>query len=281
MTLRSQTVALAILFAAFAIVFLLVGDAGVSTSVYLPEPTLTYTPTSTPTPTPLPEPVAANWTEMQAGQWYYQGPQEVNARINYTAIALEDFVTRTNLTPPPDDSAYPLIDVLGQMRDNLQKQATDAGLSVGEDAFSGPVIEVIANVPVTLLHLRLQAQDRPSGEPFPGLDLVEAFVERQDGRVTFVQYILQGEPDLLVYRDFRAWLVEHMDRLTGAADEAAQGEEGAAASATPAATPAAETSEESEAPAGETTVTPEAAAVSATPVAESTPVSTPEPASGD
>ncbi|GIV81178.1 MAG: hypothetical protein KatS3mg051_0532 [Anaerolineae bacterium] len=250
-------------------IFLLVGDAGVSTGVYLPEPTLTYTPTSTPTPTPLPDPVAANWTEMQAGQWYYQGPQEVNARINYTAIALEDFVTRTNLTPPPDDSAYPLVDVLGQMRDNLQKQATDAGLTIGEDAFNGPVIEVIANVPVTLLHLRLQAQDRPSGEPFPGLDLVEAFVERQDGRVTFVQYILQGEPDLLVYRDFRAWLVEHMDRLTGAAE----GE-------TSTATPAAETPEEGASPA-EATVTPEAPAASATPVAESTPVTTPEPESGD
>ncbi|GAB4433108.1 MAG: hypothetical protein Kow00106_26360 [Anaerolineae bacterium] len=263
MTLRSQTVALAILFVAFAVIFLLVGDAGVSTGVYLPEPTLTYTPTSTPTPTPLPDPVAANWTEMQAGQWYYQGPQEVNARINYTAIALDDFVTRTNLTPPPDDAAYPLVEVLGQMRDNLEAQASEAGLTVGEEAFTGPVIEVIANVPVTMLHLRLAAQDRPSGEPFPGLDLVEAFVERQDGRVTFIQYILQGEPDPLVYRDFRAWLVEQMDRLTGAADESA-GEEGA--------------TEPGETPT-EVTPTAEAPAEGETP-AEATPVATPEPGAG-
>jgi len=276
MTLRSQTVALAILFAAFVIIFLLVGDAGVSTGVFLPEPTLTYTPTPSPTPTPLPDPAAANWTEAQPNQWVYQGPAEVvNARINYTAIALDEFVTRTNLTPPPDDSAYPLIDVLGQMRDNLQKQATDAGLTVGEDAFSGPVIEVIANVPVTLLHLRLQAQDRPSGEPFPGLDLVEAFVERQDGRVTFVQYVLQGEPDILVYRDFRAWLAEHIDDLTGAADQA-ESEEGAAE----------ETPAEGEADA-EATATPEAPAESETPVptetlpaAENTPEATPEASTG-
>ncbi len=279
MTLRSQTVALVILFAAFAIIFLLVGDAGVSTSVYLPEPTLTYTPTSSPTPTPLPEPVAANWTEMQAGQWYYQGPQEVNARINYTAIALEDFITRINLTPPPEDSAYPLIDVLQQMRDNLQKQATDAGLSVGEDAFTGPVIEVVANVPVTLLHLRLQAQDRPSGEPFPGLDLVEAFVERQDGRVTFIQYILQGEPDLIVYRDFRAWLAEHMDELTGAAAQT-EGEESAPQEA--------ETPAEAAAPAEGETPTPAAVEDAETPVTEDTPTpaqsvpaATPTPVAGD
>lgn len=236
MTLRSQTVALAILFAAFVIIFLLVGDAGVSTGVFLPEPTLTYTPTPSPTPTPLPDPAAANWTEAQPGQWVYQGPAEVvNARINYTAIALDEFVMRTNLTPPADDSAYPLIEVLGQMRDNLEAQATEAGLTVGEEAFVGPVIEVIADVPVTMLHLRLPGQDRASGQRFPGLDLVEAFVERQDGRVTFIQYVLQGEPDILVYRDFRAWLAEHMDNLTGATEEtgAAEPDETPTADETP------------------------------------------------
>lgn len=257
MTLRSQTVALAILFAAFAVIFLLVGNAGVSTGVFLPEPTLTYTPTSTPTPTPLPDPNAGNWAETAPGQWTYQGSDEILARINYTAIALDEFVTSTNLTAPPTDAAYPLIDVLGQMRDHLQAQATEAGLTVGEDAFTGPVIEVIANVPVTMLHLRLHAQDRPSGQPFAGLDLVEAFVERQDGRVTFIQYVLQGEPNLIVYRDFRAWLAEHMDKLTGA-DETTEGESGA--------------------PAEGVTPTP---AETATPAPEETPTATPEPGAED
>jgi len=206
MTLRSQTAALAVLFVALAVIFLLVGDAGVSTGVFLPEPTLTYTPTIAPTATPGPDPGAANWTEAATGRWTYSGPSGAAASINFETINLDEFITGTGLTAPAADAPYPLLDVLGQLSETLQTQATDAGLTFEADAFSAPIIEIVGETPVALMRATVQSQTRQDGQQFRGLDLVQALIDQGGGDVTFVQYVLQGAPDDAAYGDFRAWL---------------------------------------------------------------------------
>lgn len=235
MRLRSQTAALAVLFIALAVVFLLVGDAGVSTGVFLPAPTLTHTPTIAPTATPGPEPGAANWTETGAGQWAYAGPSGVAARINHDTINLDEFITGTGLTPPAADAPYPLLDVLGQLFTSLEGQASGVGLTWEPGAFSGPIIEIIGEVPVALMQARVQPQTRPDGQQFLGLDLVQALIDRGEGEVVFVQYVLQGPPDDVAFGDFRAWLGAHAADLAGqaAAEEDGEGAGAAEGEATP------------------------------------------------
>ncbi|MEW6580265.1 MAG: hypothetical protein AB1435_13885 [Chloroflexota bacterium] len=213
MTLRSQTAALAVLFVALTVIFLLVGDAGVSTGVFLPEPTLTYTPTVAPTATPGPDPGAANWTEATPGQWTYTGASGVAARINYDTVKLDEFITGTGLTAPAADAPYPLLAVLSQLSESLQTQATDAGLTLEPGVFSGPIIEIVGETPVALMHARVQPQTRQDGQQFLGLDLVQALIDQGEGDVTFLQYVLQGAPDDVVYGDFRAWLEANVATL--------------------------------------------------------------------
>ncbi len=240
MRLRSQTAALAVLFIALAAIFLLVGDAGVSTGVFLPDPTLTHTPTIAPTATPGPAPGAANWTETGAGQWAYAGPSGVAARINHDTINLDEFITGVGLTAPAAEAPYPLLDVLGRLRASLEEQASGAGLTWEPNAFSGPIIEIIGEVPVALMQARVQPQTRPDGQQFLGLDLVQALIDRGEGEVTFVQYVLQGPPDDVAYGDFRAWLGAHVADLVGptASEGHDEGTGPAEGEATPAATEA-------------------------------------------
>ena len=68
MPLRSQTTAVIILLVTLGLVFVLVANAGVSTDVFLPDPTETPI---LPTATPLPEASAENWTETAPGQLAY------------------------------------------------------------------------------------------------------------------------------------------------------------------------------------------------------------------
>ena len=236
MTFRSQTAALAVLFAALIVIFLLVGDAGVSTGVFLPEPTLTYTPTVVPTATPGPAPGAANWAETAPGQLTHTGAG-VAARINYQAVKLDEFITATGLTAPAADAPYPLLDLLSQLSESLQTQATDSGLTLEPGAFPSPALEIVGGTPVALMHARVQPQTRPDGQQFLGLDLVQAFVDTGKDKVTFVQFVLQGTPDETVYSDFRAWLEANVADLAKqiAEEEGDSGEEAPAeGEATPA-----------------------------------------------
>lgn len=255
MTLRSQTAALAVLFVALIVIFLLVGDAGVSTGVFLPEPTLTYTPTVAPTATPGPAPGAANWAETTPGQWTHTGAG-VAARINYQTVKLDEFITGTGLTAPAADAPYPLLDLLSQLSESLQAQATDAGLTLEPGAFSGPIIEIVGETPVALMHARVQPQTRQDGQQFLGLDLVQALIDQGEGDVTFLQYVLQGPPDEGVYGDFRAWLEANVATLY---EKPAEEEDtGEAAPAEGEATPAPEEPAGDEtAPAGQPTPAPE------------------------
>jgi len=49
----------------------------------------------------------------------------------------------------------------------------------------------------------------------PGLDLAWAFIERGENEISFVEYAFRGDPDPVVYNDFRAWLEANIANLAG------------------------------------------------------------------
>ncbi len=259
MTLRSQTVALIVLLAVLGIVFVLVGDSGVSTTVFSAEPTATYTPTPTPSPTPVPEASADHWAEVAAGQLTYDDPA-IPAQIQYQQQTLDEFITSSGYQAPADDVAYPLVNLLQQMSDDLEQQAQGVQITIEPGAITGPVIEIIDNTPVALLHVVVQPQMTPSGQDFPGLDLARGLIDRGNGAITVVTYALQSEPSPAAYADFQAWLAANMSDLS-APEATAQATPEGGATPVPE-TPVAET------PVAGATAVPE----SETPAAEATPV---------
>jgi hypothetical protein len=271
---RSQIAALAVLLVGLAIVLVLVADTGVSTGVYLADhPTETVTPTIAPSPTPLPEASAANWASSAPGQLTYMADPNISAQIGYqTTASLDEVVSLLGLEPPAADDQYPLLSLLNQIHDQFQSQAADSQLTLTPDAFTGPAIEVIEGVPVASIRLRISPQTTGAGQEFGGLDLVEMLFEHTDGSITFLQYALRGEPNPVVYADFRAWLQANITQIasTSGATPPPQGTPATAApetSTTQTATPegAAVTPETTQGPTteatqqapGETVVTPE------------------------
>jgi hypothetical protein len=258
---RSQIAALAVLLVGLGVVLALVGTAGISTGVFS---TATPVPTSTPSPTPLPEPSADNWTVSSTGQLTYSADPNINAQVVYqTAASVDEIANLTGLTAPAADDPYPLITLLTEIHDELVSQADTSQLTLAPDAFTGPVIEIVNDIPVATMRLQLSPQTTGGGQEFPGLDLVQMFVQHPDGQITFVQYVLRGEPNPTVYADFRAWLSANI------ADIIAQQ---ASPTATPEGTPAPTTE-----PGATEQVTPEAAATQeVTPEAAATQEVTPE-----
>ncbi len=261
MTLRSQTIALVGLFVALAVVFVLVGNAGVSTGVFLPEPTVTYTPTVGPSPTPVPEGTAGNWTEVGTGQLSYAGTGGQQATIQYQMLSLADFVASSSgLQLPPDGTALPELDVLTQIRDQIKDQMDQLGLVAASDTFTGPLVEKINGIPVTLFRFAVGAQPRSDGNMFNGTDTALILIPAGD-QYMLVQYQLPGPPDATVYNDFLAWLGANAADLVatvatptpaaaefGTPTEPAATPEATETSATPEATEAAPTAEESATP---------------------------------
>jgi hypothetical protein len=218
MMLRSQTVAaLAVLIVALGLMFVLVGQAGVATRVFLPEATLTYTPTVGPSPTPLPEGNVANWVESQPGALTYSD-SSIPARIVYQTMTLDDFVQQNQLKPPTQPVPYAYLEVLDQLRTSLDDQASSIGLTVTADTFGGPEITLVGNAPVAQLRVTFPPQtETSSDQPFQGVDLTLMLIDRGGGEISLVQYQLQGEKNLVVYNDFMAWLAANMADLTGQA----------------------------------------------------------------
>jgi len=268
MASRASIYAVVILLMTFGIVFVLVGDSGVSTGVYLADhPTNTPAPTAGPSPTPLPDPAAENWTETAPGQLAYSARPESSAQIAHSTTTLDAFVQGMSMETPPADTPYPALTALETLRDGFEQQMADLGLSGGPDAFDGPSIELVNGVPVSRLRVRLDAQPNNQGGQFPGLDLVIGVIERPGDEIELVQYRLQETPDPTIYRDFRAWLAANVGELSGgAAGAGAEATEAPGADATEAA-PESEPTEEAVEIAPET-VPSEDTAESATPVAE-------------
>jgi hypothetical protein len=263
---RSQIAALAVLLVGLGIVLALVGTAGVSTGVFS---TATPVPTSTPSPTPLPESSADNWTVSSTGQLTYSADPNINAQVVYqTAASVDEIANLTGLTAPAADDPYPLITLLTQIHDELISQADTSKLTLAPDAFTGPVIEIVQDMPVSMMRLQLAAQTTGDGQEFPGLDLVQMFIPHPDGQITFVQYVLRGEPNPTVYADFRAWLSAHITDILA---------QQASATATPEGTPAPTTEPGATEQATPEAATTQAATAEATPEPSATPeVVTPE-----
>jgi hypothetical protein len=263
MMLRSQTVAaFAVLIVALGLVFVLVGNAGVATRVFLPEATLTYTPTVGPTPTPLPQGNAEKWSEEQPGTLTY-ADSSIPARILHQTMTLDDFIQQNQLQSPTQTAPFSFLEVLDQLRASIEDQAASLGLAVTPDTFTGPEIELIGNTPVALLRATIPPQtEATGGQQFPGIDLALVFVDRGNGEVSLVQYNLQGEKSLVAYSDFMAWLIANMADLSGQAPET---------TGTPGGTPGTESATPQ--PGAETgTPVPEATGTVAAPAGSATPV---------
>jgi hypothetical protein len=270
---RSQIAALAVLLVGLAVVLALIGNAGVSTGVFS---TATPTATLAPSPTPLPEASANNWAVSAPGQLTYSGDPNINAQIVYqTAPSLDQLVSLTGLAAPAADDPYPLISLLSEIHDELSSQANDSQLILAPDAFTGPVIEIVDNTAVAEMRVQVGPQTTGGGQDFGGLDLVQMFIQHPDSdQITFLQYVVRGEPNPVVYADFRAWLNDNIADIlaqqaptpTPAATPEATEQATPEAAVTQAVTP--EASEEvtpeimTPEPTGEVVVTPEATAES-------------------
>jgi hypothetical protein len=279
MTMRPQTISVAVLLVALGLIFLLVGNAGVSTGVFLPEPTLTPIP---PTATPLPDPAVDHWSETAPGQVAYTADPETPAQIVYQTMPLDTYIQQRGLETPAADAALPLLDLLQQRRELYATQIEELGLQAGPDALEGPAVEKFGGVPVAMLRVKVPPQPLADGREFPGLDLIEGLVERPEGEVTYVEYSLGAEPDVIVHNDFRAWLEINAARLAGqdddeAADDAPDDEAAPEPADEPDDQPAPE-ADSTEEPADETTVPEPTEEATAEPDEEPAQEATEEPA---
>jgi len=221
MASRAPIYALILLLVTMGLVFVAVGDRGVSTGVFLPgQPTGTPAPTAGPSPTPLPEPGADHWQESVPGQLRYTARPDSAAVIIHDTTTLDAFTQGLGIEPPPAGAPYPLLSALETMRDGFEEQIAALGLSAGPEALDGPATELVNGVPFSRLRVQLAAQPDAAGGQFPGLDLVIGLVQRPGDEIEVVQYRLQETPDPVIYADFRAWLDANITALSGAATAA-------------------------------------------------------------
>lgn len=221
MASRASTAAAVILLVSLAVIFILVGNSGVSTAVYVAgQPTSTPAPTLGPSPTPLPDPAVENWQETAPGQLIYLPRPDSSAQVFYSVMTLDEFASGLGVEPPSADAPYPQLSVLESMRDGFEEQIAELGLNAGLDALDGPAIELVNGVPFSRLRVQLDAQESASSGSFPGLDLVIGIFDRPGDEIQLVQYRLQETPDPAIYQDFRAWLEAKAVELSGGESEA-------------------------------------------------------------
>lgn len=221
MASRASISAVVILLVSLAVVFILVGNSGVSTAVYVAgQPTSTPAPTVGPSPTPLPDPAVEHWRETVPGQLTYLPQPDSPAQVFYSVMTLEEFTSGLGVEPPPADAPFPQLSVLETLRDGFEEQIAELGLNAGPDALDGPAIELVDGVPFSRLRIQLDAQETTSSGLFPGLDLVIGIFDRPGDEIQLVQYRLQATPDPAIYQDFRAWLEAKAVEFSGGEAEA-------------------------------------------------------------
>lgn len=168
------------------------------------------------------------WTEVGPGQVLYTGSPDVLAQIVYGQVRLEDFVAQGSLEMPAGDSDAPTLDVLQQVIDQLTQQIEAQDIALAEDAITGPEMLTFGDVPVALARVKIGPQTLADGQPFPGNDLGLGLIDVGDGQLQTVQFLMQGEPDDVIYEQFLSWLTDNVEMLAVPEDLA------------PTATPAAE-----------------------------------------
>ncbi|NDJ78990.1 MAG: thioredoxin domain-containing protein, partial [Chloroflexi bacterium] len=160
------------------------------------------------------EPSAANWMEGAPGQYLYAPNPQTPAIIVVDHTTVEAFAANAEMTLPPADAAFPLLDLLEQAQGQLTGQANSLGLVWSpEDAFDGPAVELIGNVPVARMRLQLGPQFDANGQFFPGIDISWALIDQADGGLAVVLYQYQGEASPVIFADFEAWLVANAAAL--------------------------------------------------------------------
>ncbi len=263
---RSQTFALVVLFATLALLLAAAGAVGVSTKAFGPQSTPTASPTVTSTPTPTQEPAsqAEHWTEGDAGVLTYTADATLQAQASYETSTLDDFVTQVGIEAVPADTKYPLANALEQFKTVLEGQIAEGGYTVAPDAFTGPDIKIIGDEAVNLLRVQIPPQTTASGTEFPGVDLAQFLVDKGDGNMLWMQFVLRGALNSAPYDDFLVWMDVHLPDLMKAPDTTAT-----PAAETPVAeTPVAETPAAEGTPAAETPVAETTTEAPVTPVAE-------------
>lgn len=253
MSVRPQTAALIVLLVVMGFVFVLVGEAGVSTQVFKP----------TPTPAPTEEAAASagsaeNWIEGPPGVLQYQANPQVDARVAYLVAPLDELAAQFGMPAPAPDAAYPLLDLTTAIYEQIMVEVQQLGLTLADES-SVPAIRHVRDVPTALMHIAIPSQTLATGEPYPGLEMAYAFVEAGEGEAGVFQYRLGGEPDEAIYQDFLAWLganaaaiVAPVAQPTAEATEAAEPEVAATEALEPdAATTEAAPVEPTEEPEGE------------------------------
>ncbi len=217
MTLRSSMLALAVLLVALGAVFALTSDTGVQTHVFLPDPTETPVPTPQPTMTPLPDGNADNWEQATETTYRYIGEAEGEGTITVDRMTLEEFISISGLDAPPEDDPYPLLTLQKQLRDILAEGAQQLNLELAPYGISGPAIEIIAGMPVAVLHVRAVPQTLADGRDYEGQEMVFAWTQSGEDIVR-ADLNFKGAPNEVMYNDYRAWLEANLPDLAAPAE---------------------------------------------------------------
>ncbi len=218
MTLRSSMIALVVLLVALGAVFALTSDTGVQTHVFLPNPTETPTPTLQPTMTPLPAGSADNWEQATETTYQYTGEAEGDGTISVDRMNLAQFIEVAGLDAPADDDPYPLMALQEQLRSILEDGAQQLNLQLAPFGITGPSIELIGDMPVTMLHVRAIPQTMADGTEYEGQEMVFAWTQSGEDIVR-ADLNFKGAPSETIYNDYRAWLEENMPKLAAPPEE--------------------------------------------------------------
>ncbi|WP_119066810.1 hypothetical protein [Aggregatilinea lenta] len=202
MKVRPQVAALIVLLVVMGFVFVLVGEAGVSTDAI--KPTATVAPTADGEASAS-SGTAANWVESTPGTLTYAADAERDAAVQYLVGAVATVAGQIGAQAPADDSTYPLLDVTQQLGDAVVGQLGQIGLTYDE---TPPAIQMIGDVPTAVVRFNIPPQTMTTGENYPGFDLAYLLIGGGDESAAFL-YQVSGEVDETIYQDFLAWLAEN------------------------------------------------------------------------
>ncbi len=223
MMLRSQALAaLAVFFISLVVVVVAVDSFGVDTDVYLPgQPTPTP---AIPTATPTPAASAGRWLEVAPNQYQYAAADLQNPpTFRVSEAPLDDFIANSGLGSPPEDARFPLLYMMDELRTLLEESIAEDNVILVTDGIPKPVVELIGDVPVVILHVQIAEQTTSQGAEFPGGELFYVWFERGEDIVR-IELTHQGPPNAQMHSDLRAWLEQNVPELAAEGEPEAAGE---------------------------------------------------------
>lgn len=213
MKVRPQIAALIVLLVVMGFVFVLVGEAGVSTDAIKPTPVASPTADAA---APVASGTAANWVASSDGVLAYAPDPAIDAQVAYLVDTMDAMAAQFGVAVPSDDAALPLLDLSQQIYDGLKASATDGGLAIDVD--EPPVVKLIGDAPVAIFHVSVLPQETTEGS-FAGRDMALGFAGDPEQLWVF-QYVLNGEANPAIYQDFLAWMAANTADLIAPEAEA-------------------------------------------------------------